>query len=110
VSEINTDLIMRVLEQDVDGKRFWDARPPTARLIRGRIESVLDWARVRGYRDADKLNPATWCGHIDKMLPATSKVHTVSHHDALPFDQLAGFMNALRHASLSVRKLLSSSF
>ena len=35
--------------------------------LRGRIETVLDWATVRGYRHGE--NPARWRGHLDKLLP-----------------------------------------
>jgi hypothetical protein len=38
--------------------------------VRGRIEAVLDWAKVREYRNGE--NPALWRGHLDKLLPARS--------------------------------------
>ena len=57
VSSIDTPAVLRVLEQHVaeDGQ-FWASRPTTANRVRGRIESVLDWATVRGHRSGD--NPA----------------------------------------------------
>jgi hypothetical protein len=39
-----------------------------AAAVRGRIESVLDWATVRGHRSGD--NPARWKGHLAGVLPA----------------------------------------
>src|SRR5689334_6339328 len=72
---VDTGLVMKVLEQDVAdaaGKPspLWTARPETAGRLRGRIEAVLDWAKVRGYRSGE--NPARWRGHLDKLLPARS--------------------------------------
>jgi len=49
----------------------------TAGRIRGRIESILDWAKARGYRDGE--NPARWRRHLDKLLPAKGKISTVKH-------------------------------
>lgn len=60
----------------------------------GRIEVVLGWAKVRGFRAGE--NPARWRGHLDHLLPARSKVRQVKHHPALPYDELAAFMKDLR--------------
>jgi integrase len=73
VQAIDTTLVKKVIEP------LWSARPETASRIRGRIESVLDWARVRGYREAD--NPARWRGH------------------ALPYTDIGAFMAELRSRS-----------
>jgi integrase len=62
--------------------------------VRGRIESVLDWAKARGYRAGE--NPARWRGHLDSLLPARGKVRKVEHHPALPYDELADFIAELR--------------
>ena len=79
---------MRVLEP------IWTAKPETASRLRGRIEIILNWARVRGYREGE--NPARWKGHLDHLLPAKSKVRRVQHHAAMPYAELPGFMDALR--------------
>jgi hypothetical protein len=76
VESIDTGLVMRVLEP------IWAEKPETAGRVRGRIESILDWARVQGYRTGE--NPARWRGHLDKLLPAQAKVAQVEHHPALP--------------------------
>jgi integrase len=100
VQAIDTKLIMKVLEQDVrrgsDGSfaPFWTVKPETASRVRGRIEAILDWAKVRGYRGGE--NPARWRGHLEKLLPARTKVRTVEHHAALRYDELPDFMTALR--------------
>ena len=66
----------------------------TASRVRGRIESVLDWCTVRGYRTGD--NPARWKGHLSEVLPARGQVAKVNHHAALPYAELPAFMAELR--------------
>jgi integrase len=87
VQAIDTSLVMRVIEP------IWPTKPETAARLRGRIESVLDWATVRGYRQGE--NPARWRGHLAKLLPARSKVRKVEHHAALPYVELPTFLVAL---------------
>ncbi|MEE4300950.1 MAG: integrase arm-type DNA-binding domain-containing protein [Pseudomonadales bacterium] len=73
---------------------IWTTKTETASRVRGRIEAVLSWATVAGHREGD--NPARWKGHLDQVFPAPSKVARVSHFAALPFDDLPGFVTALR--------------
>jgi len=58
--------------------------------VRGRIERILDWARVSGYRSGE--NPARWRGHLDKLLPRPSKVKRAQHHAAMPYADLPAFI------------------
>jgi integrase len=88
VASIDTTLVMKIIEP------LWSAKPETASRLRGRIETVLDWAKVRGYRNNE--NPARWRGHLDHLLPAKSKVRAVEHHTALPYEQINTFMHQLR--------------
>jgi integrase len=88
VQAIDTALVLKVLEP------IWTTKPETAGRVRGRIEAVLDWAKVREYRQGE--NPARWRGHLDKLLPARGKVRKVKHHAALPYAELPGFLVALR--------------
>ena len=88
VQAVDVALVMKVLEP------IWTTKPETAARIRGRIESVLNWAKARGYRAGE--NPAQWRGHLDKLLPARSKIAKVKHHAALRYDQIAQFIDALR--------------
>lgn len=88
VAAIDTAMVISVLES------IWRDKTETASRVRGRIESVLDWAKVRGYRDGE--NPARWRGHLDKLLPRRFKVAMVKHHPALPYAEIASFMIALR--------------
>ncbi|MFM0155639.1 integrase arm-type DNA-binding domain-containing protein [Paraburkholderia sediminicola] len=76
---------------------IWTTKTETASRVRGRLESVLDWARVTGFRD-EGVNPAAWRGNLDKILPAPKKTNRVRHHPALPIKQMSAFMITLRAA------------
>jgi integrase len=93
VAAIDVGLVLKVLEQPYAKGRFWDTRTVTAGRVRGRIESVLDWAAVRGYRTGD--NPARWRGHLQEVLPARNKLQR-RHFDALPYAEVPAFMEKLR--------------
>lgn len=73
---------------------IWDSKTETASRVRGRIESVLSWATVSGFRAGD--NPARWKGGLDIVLPKPSKISKVKHHTALPWQTMPEFMPALR--------------
>ena len=88
VNVIDTATVMRVVEP------IWTAKTETASRVRGRIEAVLDWATVRGYRTGD--NPARWKGHLAALLPAKTTVRAVEHQRALPYEEFGGFMRKLR--------------
>lgn len=88
VAAIDTTRVMKVLEP------IWTTKTETASRLRGRIESVLDWATVRGYRSGE--NPARLKGHLDTLLPKRSRVQKVTHHPALPYADLSAFMIKLR--------------
>jgi integrase len=88
VAEITTSDILKVIEP------IWISKTETASRVRGRIEQVLGWSQVRGYRTGD--NPARWRGHLDQALPKRSKVAPVEHHPALPYAQVPEFMADLR--------------
>jgi integrase len=90
VSAIDTAHLLKIIEP------IWTEKTETASRVRGRIESVLDWAKVRGYRSGE--NPARWRGHLDKLLPAKAKVRKVKHHDAMPYAVVPGFVAELRAA------------
>lgn len=88
VQQIDVALIMQALEP------IWSTLPATAARVRGRVEAILDWATARGYRTGD--NPARWKGHLDKLLPKSTKVRRVKHHTALPYRDLPAFLATLR--------------
>jgi integrase len=88
VQSIDVGLVMKAIEP------LWTKRPETASRVRGRIESVLDWATARGYRKGE--NPARWRGHLENLLPRKSKVAPVQHLAAMPYAELPDFMAQLR--------------
>jgi len=87
VALVGVGEVMRVLEP------LWRAKTETASRLRGRIESVLDYAAARGWRTGE--NPARWRGHLDNLLPARSKVAKVEHHSALPWREVGAFTTVL---------------
>lgn len=88
VGDVGLPQVMAVLEP------IWKIKTETASRLRGRIESVLDWATARGYREG--LNPARWKGHLDHLLPAPGKIAKTGHHPAVAIDRVNEFVKALR--------------
>jgi integrase len=88
VQAVDVTLVMKAIEP------IWQPKPETASRVRGRLESVLDWATARGYRSGE--NPARWRGHLENLLPQKSKVRRVEHHAALPYVEISAFMAELR--------------
>ncbi len=88
VDQIDTAHIMKILQP------MWNEKPETASRLRGRIENVLDWAKVHQYRSGE--NPARCKGHLDKLLPARSKVKKEQHHAAQPWQDMSSLMTKLR--------------
>lgn len=73
---------------------IWESKTETAKRVRMRIEAVLAWATVAGYREGD--NPAQWRGRLEHSLAPPSKIAKVEHHAALPYAEIHDFMLALR--------------
>lgn len=88
VSAIDTPAVLRCIEP------IWREKTETASRVRGRIESVLAWCTVRGYRSGD--NPARWRGHLEEALPKRSQIAKVKHHAALPYAELPTLAAKLR--------------
>ncbi|MBL8549248.1 MAG: tyrosine-type recombinase/integrase [Hyphomonadaceae bacterium] len=88
VASIDVAMIMKALDP------IWSQKTETASRVRQRIEAILDWATVRGYRVGD--NPARWRGHLQKALPPRARVQKVRHHPALPYAELPAFVARLR--------------
>jgi len=87
-SEIDEALVLNVLTP------IWNDKTETAKRLRGRIEAVLDWATFNKYRQGE--NPARWKGHLEHSLAKPSKVAKVTHHAAMPYQDLPIFMQELR--------------
>lgn len=88
VAAVDTALVVKVLSP------IWQDKTETATRLRGRIESILDWATVSKYRQGD--NPARWRGHLENLLANPHKLAKVEHHPALPWQDMGAFMAALR--------------
>lgn len=88
VGAVDTGMVITVLDP------IWRTKTELANRIRGRVEVILDWATVRGFRSGD--NPARWRGHLDKLLPKRSKIRPVQHREALPYSDMPGFLKSLR--------------
>jgi integrase len=88
VAAVDTGLVMKAIEP------VWKATPETGSRLRGRIESILDWAKVRGHRSGE--NPARWKGHLEALLPARSKMAKVEHLASMPYAELPALMTELR--------------
>jgi integrase len=89
VDDIETSHVLSVLNP------IWPTKPDTAKRVRGRIEAVLGWATVRGFRGREKANPARWTGHLANVLPSPSKVRKVKPQPALPYVEMPAFMGEL---------------
>ncbi len=88
VTSVDTDLVVKILNP------IWQTKTETATRLRGRIESVLDWATTSKFRQGD--NPARWRGHLENLLSSPNKIAKVKHHPALPWQELGKFMVDLR--------------
>jgi integrase len=88
VAEVSTAHVTSII------KPIWNDKPETASRVRGRIETILDYAKVNGFRTGE--NPARWRGHLDHILPARSKVRRVEHHAALAWKNIGAFVAKLR--------------
>jgi integrase len=88
VRNIGTAHVLRALEP------IWTAgRIETASRLRGRIERVLAWAAISGYREGD--NPARWKGHLQELLPPPARVRKARHHPSMPYQDIAAFFGQL---------------
>ncbi|MEM7078077.1 MAG: Arm DNA-binding domain-containing protein [Pseudomonadota bacterium] len=87
VDKIDRRLILRILEP------IWNEKAETATRVRGRIEKILDWAAVEGYRDGD--NPARWRGNLEHSLPKRLVKQRTRHLAALPWQDLPDFYERL---------------
>ena len=91
IDKVTVSQVLKALEP------IWLEKTETASRLRGRIETVLDWATAGGYRGED--NPARWKGHLDKILPKKSKTRRVVHHPSLPYQEIGKFIEVLREAN-----------
>ena len=67
----------------------WQRIPETARRVLGRLEELIDYARIAGLR-RDDSNPAKWNGGLDAVLPPPSKIKPTEHHAAMHYRDVPG--------------------
>jgi integrase len=87
IDAIDTAAVLKVL------KPLWTRTPETASRLRGRIESVLNYAKAHKLRDGE--NPAAWRGHLALILPKRPKLSR-GHHAAMPYTDVPAFVGKLR--------------
>ena len=68
---------------------IWLAKAETAKRVLQRIRAVLDWAKASGFRSGD--NPVDG---VSRVLPRQKDART--HHAALPYAEVPGFIQKLR--------------
>jgi len=88
VADIALSHVLEILQP------IWVDKTETANRVRGRIEAVLDYATVQGWRSGD--NPARWKGLLDKVLPTPAKLKKTKHHAAMPAHETSAFMQSLQ--------------
>ncbi|MBW0143781.1 tyrosine-type recombinase/integrase [Sphingomicrobium clamense] len=84
--------VSQVTEADVRDALIpiWLTKGETGRRLRQRINTVIDWAVAKGYRETSLALPV-----IDKSLPKQRA--KVKHHRALPYAELPEFSVALKN-------------
>ncbi len=98
VSAIDANDLVKLL------KPIWHTKPETASRLRGRIERVLDAAKVRGLRSGD--NPAGWRGNLSLLLPASKGKSSKQHHAAMPFSDVPALMASLKKRPATAARAL----
>ncbi len=98
VGEIDADCVFRAIDP------IWRIKNETASRVRGRIETILDWARVRGYREGE--NPARWKGNLVHLLPDRDKIKKVQHLNSLPYADMPKFWKELSNRSTTAAAML----
>lgn len=88
VGDIAVQDVVRVLQT------IWRTKTETASRVRGRIEAVLSWATVSGYRSGD--NPARWAGNLKEMLPAPAKLKAAENQPAIQLNDASRWFALLR--------------
>jgi integrase len=98
VAQIDTPALIQAL------RPMWERTPTTASRVRGRIEAILDWATVSGFRQGE--NPARWTGHLEHLLPPARKLAPIVHHEAMGWRDVPGFMAELCQVNSTVARVL----
>ncbi|MFN4274532.1 MAG: tyrosine-type recombinase/integrase [Aliihoeflea sp.] len=98
VDQVDVDHVVKVL------RPIWYEKPETAGRVRGRIATVLDWAKARRLRDGD--NPAAKDGPLAHLLPPLSRVQKIEPHAAVPYVDVPEVVARLREMTTTGSKAL----
>jgi integrase len=89
VSDVDLPAVLRILEP------IWESKRETASRLRGRIEAILDWAKVQGFSSGE--NPARWKGNLEHLLAKRNRrTDAPKRHAAMPFADVPEFVRQLR--------------
>lgn len=97
IDQIDTPDVLRALGP------IWLTKPETARRVRQRIGTVLDWAKAAGHRNGE--NPIDG---VAKGLPKQNDRD--DHHAALPYNGVPNFVAKLRASEASETARLAFEF
>jgi len=97
VDKIGTAEVLKALSP------IWLTKPETARRVRQRIGTVMDWAKAAGHRSGD--NPIDG---ITKGLPKQPKQK--GHHAALPYVEVSDFIDQLQETNATESTKLAFEF
>ena len=84
IQRVDTGLAVQALEP------IGSTMPETASRLRGRIESIINWATTRGHRQGEK-----WRGYLENLLAALNRRKRIKHYAAMAFDDVGPFMALL---------------
>ena len=87
IAEVDRAMVLQVL------RPLWNSQRETGQRVRSAIERVLDHAEAHGLREG--VNPARW-EVLKVLLGAGAADIKVTHHKALPYEELPRFMRELR--------------
>ncbi len=88
IDQVDTEAVQRVLTP------IWNTKTETAGRVRGRIERILDWAKVKKFRAGE--NPAYWRGNLEHLYTKPSKIMDIKHMPSLPYEKMTSFLSSLK--------------
>ena len=98
VAEVATPHVLAVLRQETSKGQMrgslWELKTETAKRLRGRLENILSFSEVAGFREGK--NPASWGGHLETQLPSPSKIMKPVHQPAMAYRDCGKFIQQLR--------------
>ncbi len=97
VDQIDTPEVLKVLAP------IWLTKPETAKRVRQRIRTVLDWAKAAGHRSGE--NPAD---SVRNGLP--KQAERTGHHAALPYSEIPSFIRRLQESDVAEMARLAFEF